>query len=100
MFSAGSFSSFTASLSTDTKGQLVENSSRSHFIPPGVKLVGDNIDKHVKPREMRDDVQAQSPHYFNSYAVKDRLSIAGLEDSIMFRSSDSIDVWVRIWGHC
>ena len=30
---------------------------------------------------MRIDSQAQSLHYFNSYAVRDRLPIAGLKDS-------------------
>ena len=45
------------------------------------KLVGDNIDKTVKPREMRMDAQSKSLHYFNAYAVKNRLSTAELEDN-------------------
>ena len=44
------------------------------------KLVGDNLDKHVTPRDMRLDSLAQSLHYFNCYAVKDRLSTVDLED--------------------
>lgn len=35
------------------------------------KLVGDNIDKEVQPREMHSDYQSRSLHYFHTYAVKD-----------------------------
>ena len=57
--------------------------------PPGLatkdqilsfKIVGDNIDKYVKPREMRLDAQAKSLNYFNSYAVKGRVDVSKLED--------------------
>ena len=94
MLSAGSFSSITASSSTDTNGEPVVNNSISDpcSIPCGFKLVGDNIDKHIKPREMREDFQAQSLHYFNSYAVKDRLSTAGLEDNPCLPDFDSFDM--------
>lgn len=37
-------------------------------------------DKHVKPREMRIDAQASSLHYFNIYAVQDRLDVSSLPD--------------------
>ena len=40
----------------------------------GFKIVGDNIDKTVRPRHVRLDRQTQSLHYFNSYAVKDRVN--------------------------
>lgn len=52
-----------------TKGQI-----------PSFKIVGDNIDKYVKPREMRLDAQAKSLNYFNSYAVKGRVDVSKLED--------------------
>ena len=45
------------------------------------KIVGDNIDKTVKPRDMRSDYQAQSLHYFHSYAVRDRVSMDGFDDT-------------------
>lgn len=93
--SAGSFSPITdsSSSSTDTNGQSVEKpSTRPTTICCGVKLVGDNIDKHIKPRDMREDAQAQSLHYFNSYAVKDRLSIEGLEDSPCLPDFASFDM--------
>lgn len=47
----------------------------------GYKLVGDNIDKTVKPRYMRSDRQTQSLHYFHLYAVKDRVNSCALSDS-------------------
>ena len=47
---------------------------------PSFKIVGDNIDKYVKPREMRFDAQAKSLNYFNSYAVKGRVDVSYLED--------------------
>jgi len=43
--------------------------------------VGNNIDKYVKPREMRINVQAKSLNYFNSYAVKGRINVSQLEDN-------------------
>ena len=44
------------------------------------KLVGDNIDKDVKPRQMRCDYQTRSLHYFHTFAVKDRVDISSLSD--------------------
>lgn len=43
--------------------------------PPTFKIVGDNIDKHVKPRDMRLDHQSQSLNYFHAYAVWDRINL-------------------------
>ena len=47
----------------------------------GFKLVGDNIDKTVKPRYMTSERQTQSLHYFHSYAVRDRVDCSNLSDS-------------------
>lgn len=47
---------------------------------PSFKIVGDNIDKYVKPREMRINAQAKSLNYFNSYAIKGRINVSELED--------------------
>ena len=53
--------------------------------PPGVlttfKIVGDNIDKDIKPRHMRSDYQTRSLHYFHSYAVRDCLNLDSYDDS-------------------
>lgn len=40
------------------------------------KLVGDNIDKNIRPREMRSDHQTKSLHYFHTYGVRDRVDIS------------------------
>ena len=37
------------------------------------KLVGDNLDKNIKPRYMRYNRQKKSLHFFNVYAVQDRI---------------------------
>lgn len=59
---------------------------------PTFKLVGDNIDKHVKPREMRVDIQAQSLHFFNIYAVRDRVDVSHLPDAPALPDPDAINV--------
>ena len=46
----------------------------------GVKLVGDNIDRTVRPRQQRLNQQTQSLHYFNTMAVQDRIDISNLSD--------------------
>lgn len=40
---------------------------------PCYVIQGDNIDKTVRARDMHVDHQNQSLHYFNSFAVKDRI---------------------------
>ena len=44
------------------------------------KLVGDNIDREVCPRDMRSDYQTRSLHYFHTYAVKDRVDLSSISD--------------------
>ena len=39
------------------------------------RIVGDNIDKTIKPRHMTSEHQTQSLHYFNAYAVRDRIDL-------------------------
>eukprot|EP00731_Ephydatia_muelleri_P014001 Em0007g1311a len=48
---------------------------------PGFKRVGDNIDKTIKPRDMRINNQANSVHYFNVYAVGDRINFSHLSSN-------------------
>ena len=43
----------------------------------GYILVGDNLDKHIKPRDMRIDHQSKSIHYFHSYAALNRIDVSG-----------------------
>ena len=46
----------------------------------GFKIVGDNLDKTVRPRYMRLDRQTESLHYFHSFAVKNRVDFRSLSD--------------------
>ena len=39
------------------------------------KIIGDNLDKNVKPRDMRIDFQTRSLHYFHACAVQDRIDL-------------------------
>ena len=39
-------------------------------------IVGDNIDKNIKPRNMTSDHQTRSLHYFHAYAVRDRIDLS------------------------
>ena len=59
---------------------------------PTFKIVGDNIDRHIKPREMRMDVQAKDMHYFNLYAVRDRVDVSMPPDDASLPDLDTIDV--------
>lgn len=46
----------------------------------GFRLVGDNVDKNVRPSFQRIDRRTQSLHYFNAYAVMDRVDLTGFFD--------------------
>jgi len=58
-----------------------EGAYRSKTAYPTFKIVGDNIVKYVKPRDMTADAQASILHYFDMYAVRDRLDTSQLPDS-------------------
>ena len=44
------------------------------------KIIGENIDKDIKPRDMRADHRTRSLHYFHTYAVKDRIELDKYSD--------------------
>ena len=46
----------------------------------GYKLVGDNVDKNVKPSFQRLEMRGQSLHHFHFYGVKDRVPAVFLSD--------------------
>jgi hypothetical protein len=49
----------------------------------GYKVVGDNVDKKVKPRYMRSDNQSKDLHYFHLYALRDPIDHSeALEDPL------------------
>ncbi len=47
---------------------------------PGLKIVGDNVDKNIKPSLQRITHQTKSLHYFLSCAVKDRVNLSTVSD--------------------
>ena len=59
---------------------------------PTNKLVGDNINKSIKPRHMRIKSQTHSLHYFHSYVVKDRVAFWDLDDNPSLPNFNSNDV--------
>ena len=56
------------------------------------KLVGDNIDKNSTPTEIRVDSQTKSFHYFNSYAVRDRIDLSACNDCPSLPDPDLIQL--------
>ena len=46
--------------------------------PVSYKIVGDNIDVRITPRYMRTDNKVKSLHYYQSYAVQDRIKLDNL----------------------
>jgi L1 cell adhesion molecule like protein len=59
---------------------------------PTYKVVGDNINKQVKPRDMRSDHQTQSLHYFHAYAVRDRINLDEVDDSPSATDESSVNL--------
>ena len=59
---------------------------------PSFKLVGDNVDKTVRPREETLETHSKSLRYFHSFAVRDRCDITGLADDPSLPDMDNINV--------
>ena len=66
----------TEPVTINHEGTEVENESAEVSSWTGFKLCDDNLDKTVKPRFMRIDRQACSLHFFNSFAVLDRIDLS------------------------
>ena len=67
--------------------QLTATSVHSSNLDPtsvnaGYKIVFDNLDKTVKPRYMRSDAQAQSLHYVQGFAMKDRIDYSCFSEKL------------------
>ena len=56
----------------------------------GFKIVGDNLDQDVKPRFMRLDRPTRSLHYFNLYAVRDRINLSDVTDKIPIPTAKTV----------
>lgn len=57
----------------------------------GFCIIGDNIDKNVKPRHQTLEHTTKSLHYFNSYAVLDRIDLSGISDEQPVVDTSSFD---------
>ncbi len=70
-------------LTVATPSETVNEAGSTATAPKwvGFRIVGDNIDKNIKPRDMRLDHQTQSLHYFNSFALQDRIDLSPYSDS-------------------
>ncbi len=58
-----------------------QSSNEYHPLWCGYKIVGDNVDKNIKPRYERFEIKSQSLHYFHAYAGKDIIDMTFLCDS-------------------
>lgn len=87
--------------SRGTSSSHVNASCNPQVVAPcSFVIVGDNLDKNVKPRDMRVDYQVQSLHYFNSYAALDRLDVSGLSTETLANSPDGIMAIPTCSHHC
>lgn len=81
-----------------TPAQLQSSFSHQHishnfFSWKGFKIVGDNLDKTVRPRRQRFDERTKSLHYFNTMAILDRVDMSKFSDerSAFSHSSFSLE---------
>lgn len=55
------------------------------------KHVGDNLDKNVKPSDVRVNNQIQLLHYFQTYAVRDRIDLTYYDDTPPMIDTSKVD---------
>ena len=81
--SSPSYSSLSSRAQVSSDEDLPGTKQPSDRVPTLLtfKLVGDNLDKSVRPRDMRMDCQTQALHYFHMYAVRDRINLAEFTDN-------------------
>ena len=58
----------------------------------GFKIVGDHIDKNLRPRHQTIDKQTQSLHYFNCYASLDRVDLSSFSSDRPSVDLQSLDI--------
>ena len=76
-----SFSDVSLLETSCTNDSLLNERSPAIVNIPTFKIVGDNVDKYMKPRHETFDRHASSLHYFHSFAVKDRCNMSNFEDN-------------------
>lgn len=87
--STSSESSATTTVSQQSSGGISSGPDLDDFLGPATyydlpsfKVVGDNIDKEVKTRDMRSDHQNKSFHHFHACAVRDRVNMGEFSESV------------------
>lgn len=60
-------------------------------LPLSFKIVGDNVDKTIKPREETSEHHNTSLHYFHSYCVRDRVDTSALHDNAHLPDTDGLN---------
>ena len=68
---------FQGGVCTATQTEAMEISQEEWF---GFKIVGDNIDKNVRPRHQSLEVGTKSLHYFHAFAALDRINLSGFSE--------------------
>ena len=58
----------------------------------GYILVGDNLDRNIRPRHQTIQSQTHSVHWFNTIAVKDRCNFSAFADTIPVPDVSPFDV--------
>ena len=69
-------------------GSATNNNSSNQWF--GYVVIGDNVDKKVKPRHMRSDNQSTDLHYFHLYAAKDRIDLSGASEEPPSLNPDAV----------
>ena len=94
--SSSSFTEPPESLSSVATSEISDESNTTGIADESkqttYKLVGDNIDKNVHPREMRSDHQTHSLHYFHAYAVLDRVDMSGFSTDVQIPDTSEINL--------
>ena len=96
---APTFSDFSSDTSLDLDSFLGPQYQPPNPQFPTYRLVGDNIDKEVKPRNMTMEHQTRSLHYFHTYAVKDRIDLSAFSDDVPTTNLDDMDLEKLLPSH-
>ena len=84
----------------------LDNKPKPEMQWQGFKIVGDNIDKNIRPSMQRLTHQTRSLHHFHSYAMKDRVDWSKVSD---IAHSPELDItsflmnekdWDKFKGDC
>lgn len=73
--------SHTQSILDSDQDELIVPPTLSIMKIPTFKIIGDNVDKGIKPRHETIDCHSRSLHYFHSCAVMDRVDMSAFDDN-------------------